>query len=140
MFQTLTPNLTVEDVNACADFYLNTLGFELLVAVPLNGTESLSEIPPDRAVGFAMLKRDDVVVMLQSRASLEEDLPELAQTKIGSSISLYIKITALEDLYEAVRDKAKVVVTPRETFYGMREFAIEDPNGYLLIFAQELGG
>jgi uncharacterized glyoxalase superfamily protein PhnB len=46
----------------------------------------------------------------------------------------------LDEVYEKVKDSAKVVMSPTEQFYGMREFTIEDPNRYQLTFAQQAAG
>ena len=38
----------------------------------------------------------------------------------------------------ADQDKARVVYPIENFFYGMREFAIRDNNGYILQFGQEI--
>ena len=63
----LTPNIMVEHVNSTVDFYKNVLGFELLTTVPEQGT-----------FDWAMMKRDTVEIMFQSRTSLSGDLPQFA--------------------------------------------------------------
>jgi hypothetical protein len=39
-------------------------------------------------------------------------------------------------LWEAVKDLCSAEWGPEKTPYGMLEFAIKDPNGYLLSFGQ----
>ena len=59
MLKKLTPNLMVEDVEQTLRFYGEVLGFEVITTVP--------EQPP---FGFAIVRRDEVELMFQSRPSL----------------------------------------------------------------------
>ena len=43
-----------------------------------------------------------------------------------------------EPLWEQIKDKASVVYPIENFFYGIREFAIRDNNGYVLQFGQEI--
>lgn len=47
-----------------------------------------------------------------------------------------LNVGGVLDLYEAIKAKAKVVWGPEVYSYGMREFAIEDPNGYRIAFCE----
>jgi lactoylglutathione lyase len=66
MLQKLTPNLMVEDVAQTLAFYRETLGFQVLTTLP-------DAAPFD----FAIVGRDDVQLMFQSRPSLSENVPAL---------------------------------------------------------------
>ena len=63
----LTPNLIVEGIEACLPFWTERLGFERTV-----------EVPQGERLGFVILKRGPVEVMLQSRASLATDVAPIA--------------------------------------------------------------
>jgi len=52
----LTPNLIVESVEECLRFWVDRLGFTKTV-----------EVPEDDHLGFVILKRGDLELMLQSR-------------------------------------------------------------------------
>lgn len=53
--------------------------------------------------------------------------------------SLYIHTDNVDELWNELKDKARICY-PIETFeYGMREFALYDNNGYLLQFSQAIG-
>ncbi len=39
-------------------------------------------------------------------------------------------------LYDQIRSQVTVVQEPQTTFYGTREFTIEDCNGFILTFAE----
>jgi lactoylglutathione lyase len=126
-FQSLTPNLMVEDVNATIDYYTNILGFKKIMTVPESGK-----------FDWAMLGRDQVVIMLQSRNSIAKEYPKFKNTAVGGALTFYIAIEGLDDFYQQIKDTAKIVQTPHTTFYGKKEFAVEDGNGYLLTFCEDL--
>jgi uncharacterized glyoxalase superfamily protein PhnB len=125
MLKKLTPNLMVEDVNRTIDFYRDVLGFEVRATVPETG-------PLD----WAMLARDGVTLMFQSRASLSQEIPALADTPIGGSLTLYTEVTGLQVLYEQLRSRIEVVQDLHETFYGTVEFSFRDVNGYIIYFSE----
>jgi lactoylglutathione lyase len=121
----LTPNIMVEDVNNTIEFYQKLLGFEVLVTVPEEGQ-----------CAWAMLKRDAVEMMFQSRTSLGEEIPALHQKEIGGSLTFYIEVEDVEGLYEHLKGSVTIVQDMHKTFYGAQEFAIQDCNGFILAFAQ----
>jgi len=50
--------------------------------------------------------------------------------------SLYFRSNDVDALWDTLKDKATVVYPIENFFYGMREFAIRDNNGYMLQFGQ----
>ncbi|GAC1632624.1 MAG: hypothetical protein NVS4B7_20140 [Ktedonobacteraceae bacterium] len=74
--------------------------------------------------------------MFQLRASLTEEMAVFSGKEIGGSLTFYIDVEDVEELYAVVQEKAKVVAKMHKTFYGAQEFGIEDCNGYVLVFAQ----
>ena len=44
----------------------------------------------------------------------------------------------VDALHAEISSQAKIVTGLKDQFYGMREFALLDPDGYLLTFAQRL--
>jgi uncharacterized glyoxalase superfamily protein PhnB len=123
----LTPNLMVADVNATIDFYREVLDFQPEQTVPVTGR-----------FDWASMKSGDVEVMFQSRASLGEELPVLTDRPIGASLTPYMQLMGIAELYERLRDRAAIVQEMHDTFYGAREFAIRDHNGYILAFAESI--
>ena len=117
----LTANLIVENIEACLPFWLDRLGFEKTV-----------EVPDGARLGFVILKHGAVEVMLQSRASLAKDVPEIAEGEHRSI--LYCELDALDSTRKALDDWPKV--TPeRTTFYGAREIIVRDPEGNVVFFS-----
>lgn len=47
-----------------------------------------------------------------------------------------LNVEGVLDLHGAIKDKAKVVWGPEVYSYGMREFSVEDPNGYRIAFCE----
>ena len=74
--------------------------------------------------------------MFQSRQSLSEEIPNLKEAKIGGSFTMYIDVEGIAKLYTDVKDKAEIVQDMHTTFYGSKEFAIRDINGYVLAFSE----
>lgn len=135
--QSLTVNLIVPDVNETAVFYRDVLGFELALAV-IEGTEDVAFELGDRPLGFAMLKRDAVEIMLQSRTSIAADLEGFEAWRGGDAVTLYIDVEtvgAVEEVWEQLRDRVDVIKPLYETFYGATEFHFRDPNGFIVGFA-----
>jgi uncharacterized glyoxalase superfamily protein PhnB len=127
MLKKLTPNMMVEDVAQTIAFYRDVLGFTTLTTVP--------DEPP---FAFAILQRDGVEVMLQSRPSLSENVPALAGMPIGASQSFYVEVEDVKRLHQQIQGKAEIVVDMHDTFYGTREFYFRDLNGYVFGFSQAL--
>jgi lactoylglutathione lyase len=125
MLKKLTPNLMVEDVAQTLTFYKDVLGFEVVMTLP--------EAAP---FNFAIVSRDGVELMFQSRESLSENVPALTGSPIGASQTFYIEVTGINDLYEQIRDKVEIVVDLHTTFYGTQEVYFRDINGYILSFSE----
>lgn len=117
----LTPNLIVDRIEDCLPFWVDRLGFAKTV-----------EVPHESALGFVILKRGDVELMLQSRASLRGDVPALAED--AYRVVLYLEVDDLAPIREALDGWPKVV-PERTTFYGAKEIIVKDPAGNAVFFA-----
>lgn len=117
----LTPNLIVDSVEDGLRFWAERLGFEKTV-----------EVPDGNRLGFVILKRGPLELMLQSRASLEKDVPPIA-AHAGPAV-LFLEVPDLAPIRTALEDWPKVV-PERTTFYGTREIIVKDPAGHVVFFA-----
>jgi lactoylglutathione lyase len=135
MYKKITANVIVSNVNEILDFYEKILGFSLVMAVPEGSQQIVTVRDAITPLGFAIIKRDDVELMLQSRKSLAKELPALAASPVGASFTLYIQVDDIEALYKGIKDKAAIVEDLHTTFYGTREFCIRDNDGRILTFA-----
>jgi catechol 2,3-dioxygenase-like lactoylglutathione lyase family enzyme len=117
-FTRITPRLPVADLRRTIPFYTQTLGFRVAVLWP--------RVQPT----FCILDRDQVSVSFYMP---DEHRPTVA-TGAGE---LSIDVEDVRGLHAALKDKVAVEWGPEVYFYGRREFAIRDPNGYLLIFSEK---
>src|SRR5262245_28005192 len=128
-FSSVTPNLLVRNIEASTTFYRDVLGF------------TVKQTVPDAApFVFVWLERDGVPVFLNDPAAVEKDVPGGADRPSGGTATLFFVITGVDDLHAQVASKTRIVMSLLTQFYGMREFAIEDPDGHLLTFAERVSG
>jgi len=52
--------------------------------------------------------------------------------------TVFIIVNDVDALHAEISSQAKIVMGLKDQFYGMREFALLDPDGYLLTFARRL--
>lgn len=130
-FADVTPNLVVSNVERSLAFYRDVLGFSLVTTVP--------ESAP---FAFAWMRRDGVSVFLNSVDAVRADHAELGARPIGGTATLYIVLEAetialgVDALLASIGSRARPLMPLTDQFYGMREFGIEDPDGYVVFFAQ----
>ena len=127
VYKKLSPNLIVEDVNKAVDFYRDILKFEIHMSVPAEGD-----------LKWAAMKRDHVEIMLQSRDSASRLIPLMENKEAGGSLTLYIEMENVVELYDTIKEKVVLIEDLHTKPYGMREFSIQDNNGFILTFAQEV--
>ena len=118
----ITPILVVDRIEPCLPLWIDRLGFEKTV-----------EVPDGDHLGFVILQKDGAEVMLQTAEGVEKDLKTNPDVGRGSA-SLFLEVPDFTDLRHRIRGE-NVVVPERVTFYGMREIAIRDAGGHLLVFA-----
>jgi uncharacterized glyoxalase superfamily protein PhnB len=126
-FQSVTPNLIVRDITKSTGFYRDVLGFTIKQTVP-DGEPFV----------FVWLEKDGVPVFLNDPKAVEHDYPGVSSTTFGGTATLFFVITGVDAYHAAVAPKAKVVMPLKTQFYGMREFAITDPDGHLITFAERV--
>ncbi len=84
---------------------------------------------------FAWLERGGVELFLNDAKPV---IAELTTLRAGHTSTLFIIVNDVDALHGEVSSQAKIVMGLKDQFYGMREFAVLDPDGYLLTFAQRL--
>lgn len=121
----ITPVLIVDRIEPSLAFWCERLGFEKQV-----------EVPHGDALGFVILTHGSTELMLQSRASVRDDLPALADDAWRTA--LYVEVEDLEPIRRALAGLPPLFAE-RTTFYGAREVGVRDPDGNSVVFAQ-MGG
>ena len=127
----------VRDLQVSAAFYINTLGFSIRMGVDEEKNILVSGISPETKLIYAQLERAGGEIMIQQQSSMKEDLPFLSGYSIGASVSFYMIVEDIDELFQQVRGKADCIREPETTWYGMREFYLRDPDGYILGFAEQ---
>ena len=125
-FRKLTPVLIVDAIEPCLPFWVDRLGFAAVATVPHGD-----------AIGFAILVKDGVEVMYQTRASVEEDNAASAPAAgaAADATALFIEVEDIDAVAAAVQGM-ELVVPRRRTFYGMDELGVREPGGRVVMFAQ----
>ena len=121
----ITPVLLVQEIEPLIPFWVDALGFTRAV-----------EVPDGDKIGFVIFQKDSVEVMYQTYASVEKDSPPSmgAEARKGPTY-LYMEVDNLDAVLAAMK-QARLVMPVRTAFYGMKEFAVQDPGGHFVTFAQ----
>jgi catechol 2,3-dioxygenase-like lactoylglutathione lyase family enzyme len=135
----LTPELGCTDIKISLDFYTQILGFEIDYQRPEDG--------------FAMLLRQGARLMLDKLRSEEHTgtdrtwITAPLEKPFGRGMNLQIETDKIDELYARVQKSGAHIFLPmeekwyrrNETLLGNRQFIVQDPDGYLLRFFQDLG-
>ena len=128
----LVPELVCSNITSSLDFYVRVLGFSIVY-----------QRPEERS---AYLQREGAELMIEQPTGRSFVAGELQQP-YGRGLNLQVEVSGVDALYERVRATGATVFLPLEdtwyrredTFVGNRQFIVQDPDGYLLRFFQDLG-
>jgi catechol 2,3-dioxygenase-like lactoylglutathione lyase family enzyme len=113
------PALLVSDMRRSMDFYIDVLGFTQTGYYPIESNPIRTEV-----------RRDGVAIILYSEAFRGDDGAP------AFSGALYLFPESVPRLADELRGRVPFAWGPHETDFGVREFAIRDPDGYMLVFAE----
>ena len=115
-----SPMLAVRSPSASAQYYRQHLGFE---------------VQGDWNDNYAIVKRDGFQLhFIQWQAG--EGRSEKKEPFKGG---VYITVSDVDLLFEELKElRAEIQSEPTDQYYGMREFAVRDPDGWILAFATPL--
>jgi len=119
----ISPTLAVRDMKATIDFYTSALGFKVGMTFPtLDDPE------------YADISKDGMVLMFMPTKNLGIGKRE----KLGTGVNLYLQIDGDIDVYyyQLKKRGVNIVEDIRDEPYGIRDFTVQDPDGYLLTFNQ----
>ncbi len=121
-FLTATPQFTVPDVVAAADYYRDRLGFE---------NRGFFGDPPV----FAMVGRDAIEIFFNQ----DPRAAHLPRVRAAVAYDAYIHVTAVDALAAELRARgATLIEGPVDRIYEMREVVVEDCHGLRLAFGQDV--
>ncbi|WP_429228778.1 bleomycin resistance protein [Inquilinus ginsengisoli] len=129
----LVPELYVSDIGRSRRFYTEVLGFAVLY-----------DRPEER---FAYLVREGAALMLDQPADPGRTwLAGPLEHPYGRGVNLQIEVGDIDPLHAAVLAAEALLLPLEERWYrrsdaqlGQRQFVVQDPDGYLLRFCQDLG-
>lgn len=138
-FRKMTPSLSVENITETVNFYQQILGFQLHMLVTDDSHTVEDTLVDTEEYVFAMLSRDELYIMFLKESAFKENIPVLEKKSIGASVLFYIEVEKIDELYNSLQEcPVEIVKELTTTWYGMREFFIEDCNGYVLAFAEQV--
>jgi uncharacterized glyoxalase superfamily protein PhnB len=79
-----------------------------------------------------------VEIFFNDAAAAVKEYPAFAGKALGGTGTMFIELTgdgAVDALHDRLKTQATLVMSLVTQFYGMREFAITDPDGYVITFA-----
>ena len=126
-FTKLTPNLLVASVERSLAFYVDILGFERGMTVP--------DASP---FAFASVTAGAVEIFLNDAAGAVKEYPGFAGRPLGCTGTLFIEMQGVDAWLDRLKGSVTIVMPIETKFYGMREFAIADPDGYVITFAERV--
>lgn len=129
----IIPEFDVFDLKESIHFYVDLIGFHIEY-----------ERVEDK---FVFLQLNKVQIMLQE-INLENNKWETGKLEypLGRGINFQIDVMNIDEIYESLKNnKYEIFVGMEEHWYrkdekqlGCKEFLVQDPNGYLLRFSQDL--
>jgi hypothetical protein len=119
-----TPVLYVDAIEPSLEFWRDRLGYDVTV-----------EVPHGDALGFVILVKDSVDLMLQTVDSLEADAAAYARAFDGDKTWLFVEVEDLAAV-EAALAGCEIALERRSTFYGAIETGYREPGGHFVTFAQ----
>lgn len=131
-FNKMIPELSVTNLKKSLEFY-QIVGFK----IEYERKEDL----------FAFLSMGEIQFMLQEITSDDKwDVAPLTYP-FGNGINFQLEVEHIESIYQSLLDHGyKIAFDIEENWYrqdnkllGNKEFLVQDPDGYLLRFAQDLG-
>jgi len=119
----ISPTLAVRNMKQTIEFYKNSLGFKMGMAFP-------DADNPE----YADLSKDGMALMFIPA----ENIGIGSKEKPGVGVNIYMQIDGdIDEYYNELKDKGvKIVVDIKDEPYGIRDFTVEDIDGYKLTFNQ----
>jgi hypothetical protein len=123
----LTPVLIVEEIEKSLPFWIDRMGFE-----------KTAEVPEGDRLGFVILVREGVELMLQTVESVRKDVAAFApEGPLTKSCGMFFEVEDFEDVRRRL-EGYPLAMPERTTFYGMREIGVSEPGGHSVVFAAKL--
>jgi len=93
------------------------------------------EVPHGDVLGFVILAGHGLELMLQSHASIADDVPAIAAEAADGKTLLFIEVEDIDAIERALAGQP-LAFPRRTTFYGATEVGYREPGGHVVTFAQ----
>ena len=124
--KSLTPNLIVSSVERSIAFYRDVLGFSVAATVP------------DQApYAFAIVQSGPVRIFLNAPEPAIAEYPAFKDRPLGGTLTLFIDVTNIGQVHDDLKGQVRIVMPLEHKWYGVTEFAFEDPDKYLITYAEQ---
>jgi uncharacterized glyoxalase superfamily protein PhnB len=119
----ISPTLAVRNMKQTIQFYKDSLGFKMGMAFP-------DADNPE----YADLSKDGMVIMFIPAKNVGIG----SKQKLGVGVNMYMQIDGdIDEYYNELKSRSvKIVVDIKDEPYGIRDFTVEDIDGYKLTFNQ----
>ena len=119
----ISPMLAVRNMKQSIEFYKNSLGFKMGMAFPDADNPEYTD-----------LSKDGMVLMFIPVENVGVGKVE----RLGIGVNIYIQIDGdIDEYYNELKNRdVKIVVDIKDEPYGIRDFTVEDIDGYKLTFNQ----
>lgn len=132
-FNALVPELNVSDFSKSLMFYTDILGFSVAYDRPEEG--------------FAFLVLGEAQLMIEQIVDGSTWQTAALDFPLGRGINFEIEVDSIQPILTRLREtNIPLFVPPEEKWYrvgdyesGNRQFLVQDPDGYLLRFTEDLG-
>lgn len=129
----LVPELYSSSIQETLSFYVGILGFEVVY-----------QRPEEK---FMYLQKGNAEMMFEEVGVGRNWITATLERPYGRGINFQIEVENINDLYNSITiNKIKPFLSIEDKWYqkneilvGNRQFIVQDPDGYLLRFYQDLG-
>lgn len=129
----LIPELSITNFDKSLDFYTRILGFSIVY-------QRIEE-------GFAFLELGSAQIMIDQIDNGRTWKTAELEYPLGRGINFQIQVDSIYPILERLdRENIRLFLEPEEKWYrkddkevGNKQFLVQDPDGYLLRFFQDLG-
>ncbi len=123
------PMLLVYDVPIALAFYRDILGFAVVRHSP----------PFDDAkdnFGWALLRLNDIELMLNNmyENNIRPAQPDVVRAQMHRDTAIFFSCRDVDAAYAYLKEKGIAARGPVDTYYGMRQLQVSDPDGYSIVF------
>lgn len=116
----LVPLLATGNLAQTIEFYERFLNFECR-----------GKFPKENPVWASLWNGTVEIMFSQPNEHVDFEKPVLTG-------SIYVTVERVDELWENLKDKVEIVYPVENFEYGMREFGIRDPNGYVLNLGENI--